>query len=213
MGLIKNIEIWNNQRPRFCNFDVLDACYSGAAGNTCTGNTGPGNLDDGFTTARATFDAWLKAVNEYVIASLAFYYEVEYLDPSTGNIIIPETDLNLKCNTQENFNKLCALYFGSTGFVMMQIDFEIKRLQLENSLLSNSDPNKKTGVYTYTELMPTGPLSPPTSYTYSVDFTDYQSPDYNTYLQYRTSLGIMMRQLKKIITATSNSSLTPFEIP
>ena len=213
MGLIKNIEIWNNQRPRVCNFDVLDACYSGEIGNTCTGNTSPGNLEDSFSTARATFDSWAQAVNQYILASLSFYYEVEYIDPSTGNIIISGTDLNLNCNSQENFNKLCALFYGSTGFVMMQIDFKIKRAQLENSLLSSSDPNKKTGVHTYTEVIPTGPLSPTTNYTYSIDFTNYQSPDYNTYLQYRTSLGIMMRQLKKIITATSNSSLTPFEIP
>lgn len=213
MGLIKNIEVWNNYRPYVCNFDIEDYCYSGSIGNTCTENTGTGSLEDNFITARSTYNAWTKSINEYVLASLAFYYEVEYSDPSTGNLVIPDTDLNLNCNSQENVNALCALYYGATGLVMMQIDFQIKRAQLENSLLSDSDPNKKTGTYTYTELIPTGPFSASVNYTYNIDFTNYQSPDYNTYLQYRTSLGIMMGQLKKIITATSNSSLTPFEIP
>jgi hypothetical protein len=85
-------------------------------------------------------------------------------------------------------------------------------LQLENSLLPVSSIDKKTGVYSYTDTIPTSPTTT-APYTYTVDYTNYQTPSYNIYLEYRESLGIMLRQFKKILTATSNSSLTPFNIP
>lgn len=211
MSFIRNIEIWKNQVPRVCNFDLQDYCNFGNIGNTCTENTGIPNTEDAFSTARATYDAWIKAVNEYVLASLSFYYEIGYDNPSIG-INIPEDALNLNCNSQENFNAICDLYYNASGFVLMSIDFEIKRLQLENSLLLDSNPDKKTGVYSYTKTIPTSPTTT-APYTYSVDYTNYQTPSIDIYLEYRESLGIMLRQLKKIITATSNSSLSSFDIP
>ena len=213
MSFIKNIQIWNNQRPRVCNFDILDYCNVGGIGNTCTGNTGTPNTEDGFTTARATYDAWIKSVNEYFLASVSFYYDIGFDDPSVSNIVIPEDLFNDKCNTQENYTKLCNLYYGPNGFIEQMYLFEIKRAQLENSLLADTDPNKKTGVYTGTVLRLVSPFAQPVPYTYSIDYTDYQTPEYSYYEEYREILGELMQRLKKIITATSNSSLTPFAIP
>ena len=142
MSFIRNIEIWKNQAPRVCNFDIQDYCNFGNVGNTCTEITLIPNTEDAFSTARATYNTWIKAVNEYVLASLSFYYEIGYDNPSIG-VNIPEDALNLNCNSQENFNAICDLYYNASGFVLISIDFEIKRYQLENSLLLDSNPDKK----------------------------------------------------------------------
>jgi hypothetical protein len=214
MSFIKNIEIWNNHRPRVCNFDIEDYCNSGAMGNTCTEITGAPDTEDLFTTAKATSDAWLKAVNEYFLASVSFYYDPGFADSSVSSIVIPDGLLNEKCNPLSNYTELCDLYYSQPdGFIMKSIDFKIKRAQLENSLLPDSNPNKKTGTYSYTEIIPNAPFTAGVSYTYTIDFTNYQTPDYNNYIEYRTILGDMMQQLKKIMTATGNHSLTPFDIP
>jgi len=198
MSFIKNIEIWNNHRPRVCNFDIEEYCLIGAAGNTCTENTNIPENEDLYGTARATYDAWLAAVDNYFLASYNFYYDPGYQDPITGDIIIPEGLLNEK---------------QPDGFVIKSINFRSKREQIQNSLLPPGDPNKKTGIETNTISIPVGPNVPAQPYTYSIDFTNYQTPEYSHYLEYRTSLGDMMQQLKKIMTATGNHPLTPFDIP
>lgn len=213
MSFIKNIQIWNNQIPRVCNFDILDYCYVGGIGNTCTGNTDVPDTEDGFSTARTSYNAWTKAVNQYFLASISFYYDIGFDDSSVSSIIIPDGFFNDKCNTQENYTKLCDLYYGPNGFIEQTYLFEIKRAQLQNSLLADTDPNKKTGVYTETVLRLVSPFAQPVPYTYSIDYTDYQTPEYSYYEEYREILGELMQRLKKIITATSNSSLTPFAIP
>lgn len=214
MSFIKNIEIWNNQRPRICNFDLLDYCYSGAAGNTCTENTNAPNTEELFTIARATYDAWKKAVNEYFLASFAFYFDYAFDDPNVSNVVIAEGLLNEKCNPMVNLTAMCDLYYGRpNGLLMQMIDFQSKRMQLYNSLLADGHPDKKTGIESYTENVPLGPRMASELYTYTVDYTNYQTPSYDTYLEYRTIMGKMMQQLKKIMVATSNSSLTPFTIP
>jgi uncharacterized protein (TIGR02145 family) len=213
MSFIKNIELWNNQRPRVCDFDILDYCYVGGIGNTCTESTNAPNTEDSFLTARVTSDAWLKAVNEYFIASVSFYYDQGFNDSTVSSIVIPDGLLNEKCNPLSNYTELCALYYAQPdGFIMKSIDFKIKRAQLENSLLPDSDPNKKTGTYSYTESIPNSPFTA-VPYTYTIDFTNYQTPDYDNYIEYRTILGDMMQQLKKIMTATGNHSFTPFTVP
>ena len=214
MSFIKNIEIWNNHRPRVCNFDIQDYCFDGSLGNTCTENTGIPETEYSFTTARATYEAWLKAVNEYFIASYAFYYDIEYIDPNTGDIIIPEGLINEKCNSLSNLTAMCDLYYGQPdGFIIKSINFRSKREQMQNSLLPTGDPNKKTGIETNTINIPVGPNVPDQPYTYTIDFTNYQTPEYSHYLEYRTVMGLMMQQLKKIMTATGNHPLTPFNIP
>jgi len=214
MSFIKNIEIWNNHRPRVCNFDIEEYCLIGAAGNTCTENTNIPENEDLYGTARATYDAWLAAVDNYFLASYNFYYDPGYQDPITGDIIIPEGLLNEKCNSLSNLTTMCSLYYGQPdGFVIKSINFRSKREQIQNSLLPPGDPNKKTGIETNTISIPVGPNVPAQPYTYSIDFTNYQTPEYSHYLEYRTSLGDMMQQLKKIMTATGNHPLTPFDIP
>ena len=214
MSFIKNIEIWNNYRPRVCNFEIDDYCQIGAIGNTCTENTFIPQNEALFQSARQTFDAWSEAVDKYFLASYNFYYDVEYIDPITGDIIIPEGLLNEKCNSLSNLTTMCNLYYGQPdGFVIKSVNFRSKREQMHNSLLPSGDPNKKTGIQTYTINIPVGPNVPDQPYTYTIDFTNYQTPDYNHYLEYRTVMGVMMQQLKKIMTATGNHPLTPFDIP
>jgi len=217
MGFIKNIEIWNNQRPRVCSFDLDDYCYYyGAVGNTCTENTAAPDMTgngDMFTTANATHDVWAKAVIEYFTASIAFYREADYQDPVTGEIIIPQV-LNERCIPRDEYNKLCNLFYNQTdGFYMKDIAFQAKKMQIRNSFKLNTDPNKLTGIHSFTQLIETSPQSTGIIYTYTVDFTDYQAPDYNHYLEYRTVLGDLMQLVKKLMTATADHPLTPFEIP
>jgi uncharacterized protein (TIGR02145 family) len=218
MGFIRNFEIWNNQRPRICSFDIDDYCnVYGAIGNTCTENTTApdmGSDSDPFTTSRATFDAWGKAVVEYFTASLAFYYDYSYVDSSTGDYIIPEGLLNEKCNSRSNFDKLCNLFYGYPhGFYYNMVAFRSIKAQINNSFIPNGDPAKLTGVHTFTELIMTAPRTYPIPYTYTIDFTNYQSPDYNHYLEYRTILGNFLQWYKKLLKATAGHPLTPFEIP
>ena len=218
MGFIRNFEIWNNQRPRVCSFDLDDYCNVwGAIGNTCTENTTAPNMgydSDPFTTSRATFDAWGKAVVEYFTASLSFFYERSYKDPITQEWIIPEGLINEKCNPRSNYDELCNLFYGyPNGFYYRIIAFRSIKAQINNSFIPNGDPAKLTGVYSFTELIMTAPRTYPIPYTYTVDFTNYQSPDYNHYLEYRTILGNFLQWYKKLMKATAGHPLTPFEIP
>jgi len=218
MGFIRNFEIWNNQRPRVCSFDLDDYCTSwGNLGNTCTENTTApdlGSESNSFTTSRATFDAWGKAVNEYFLASLAFYYDYAYQDPITQEILIPDGLLNEKCNPRRNYNALCDLFYGYPhGFYYNMIAFRSIKMQINNSFMQDGDPDKRTGVHTFTELITTTPRTAPITYTYTVDFTNYQSPDYNHYLEYRTILGNLLQWYKKLMKATAGHPFTPFEIP
>jgi uncharacterized protein (TIGR02145 family) len=218
MGFIRNFEIWNNQIPRVCNFDIDDYCnYWGSIGNTCTENTTApdmGSQSDPFTTSRATFDAWGKAVVEYFQASLAYYYDYSYEDPITQEMIIPEGLLNEKCNSRSNFDKLCDLFYGYPhGFYYNMVAFRSINAQINNSFMQDGDPDKRTGVHTFTEPITTTPLTDPIPYTYTVDFTNYQSPDYNHYLEHRNILGNFLQWYKKLLKATAGHPLTPFEIP
>ena len=218
MGFIRNFEIWNNQRPKVCSFDIDDYCvYWGNIGNTCTENTTAPNMgydSDPFTTSRATFDAWGKAVVEYFTASLAFFYERSYKDPITQEWIIPEGLINEKCNPRSNYDELCNLFYGyPNGFYYRMIAFRSIKAQINNSFIPNGDPAKLTGVYSFTELIMTAPRTYPIPYTYTVDFTNYQSPDYNHYLEYRTILGDFLQWYKKLMKATAGHPFTPFEIP
>ena len=213
MGFIKNIEVWQNHRPRVCNFDITDFCNYSAIGNTCTDNSDLPNFEELFFTQTATYNAWLKAIDEYFTASISFYYDAGYTDPDTGAVIIPDGLYNEKCVPLANFTALCDLYYGPTGFNEKNIDFIIKKAQIQNALRLNTDPDKKTGVYTYTINIPVAPFTPTQPYTYTVDFTDYQIFKYDMYLDYRNILGILMQQLKKIMTATADHPLTAFNIP
>ena len=204
MGFIRNFEIWNNQRPRICSFDIADYCNDyDAIGNTCTENTGAPDMStdaEMFTTARETHDAWTRAFNEYVLASLTFYFE--------------EYDFNDRCISLDEYNALCDLYYNQTdGFFMKDIAFISKRMQLANSFTPDGDPNKRTGIHSFTKIIYTQRNTPGIPYTYTVDFTNYQSPDYNHYLEYREVLGDLLQLAKKIMTATADHPLTPFEIP
>jgi uncharacterized protein (TIGR02145 family) len=216
MGFIRNFEIWNNQISRVCNFDMDDYCnIFGAVGNTCTENTTApvmGYDGDMFTVSRATFDAWLKAVNEHFLASVAFYREPSYY--KNGVYIIPEGLYNEKCNPLSNYNAICDLFYNENdGFMAKRIAFQIKKQQIQNSFITNGSPEKLTGIHTYTVNLMGYPLAPDNTVTYTVDYTDYQEPDYNHYLEHRAALGDILQQLKKVMSALAGHPFTPFVNP
>ena len=218
MGFIRNFEIWNNQRPSVCSFDINDYCvYWGNVGNTCTGNQAApdmGSESDSFTTSRATYEAWVKAVAEYFLASIRFFEDVSYEDPITHEWVIPDGLYNEKCNPRSNYDELCNLFYGYPhGFYYNVVAFRSIKMQINNSFMQNGDPDKRTGVHTFTEIISTSPRVEGIVYTYTVDFTNYQSPDYNHYLEYRTILGNFLQWYKKLMKATAGHPFTPFEIP
>jgi uncharacterized protein (TIGR02145 family) len=187
----------------------------GAVGNTCTENTTApfmGYDSDIFTISRATHDAWLKAVNEHFLASVAFYREPSYY--KNGVFIIPEGLYNEKCNPLSNYNAICDLFYNENdGFMAKRIAFQIKKQQIQNSFITNGSPEKLTGIHTYTVNLMGYPLAPDNTVTYTVDYTDYQEPDYNHYLEHRAALGDMLQQLKKVMSALAGHPFTPFVNP
>lgn len=214
MSFIKNIDIWNNYIPRVCNYDTEDYCSWGAIGNTCTNNTQIPNTENIFTTARATSDAFIKDINNYIYSTIPYYYDIEYTDPITGVEIVPDGLLNDKCITVENYNALLNLYFGPNGLLhKYHYDFIPKRHQLANSLLADGDPEKLTGIVTYIARFEDEYRGGGVDHTISIDFTNYQTPSYDIYLEYRTVLGDFMQHVKNIMTASANHPLTKFEIP
>jgi len=211
MGLLRNIEIWNNQRPRVCNFDLSDYCGEGSLGNTCTTNTTPINDIDWSNsqeTARETRAAWLNAINLYVVATNAFFYEPAGCNTESTSCV-PEQQ-NFKCNSAEQFQQLSDLYYGPEGFLEKYKTWQIKSQQWWNCLLTA--PDKQEGIQTYSQTMNSSPTTTYT-WTYTVDYTNYQTPDQTKYLEYRNAMGDMMQSLKQLMTAGTGQPFTHFDIP
>jgi uncharacterized protein (TIGR02145 family) len=213
MGFIRNFEIWTNQRPRVCNFDIMDYIETGIIGNSCTENTR--SLDsidwaDSQTTANATHDAWLKAVNEYFLSALAFFYQSSYQNYQGHPNPIPDQD-NFRCITPENYNKIIDLIYGPDGFWEKSFDFDVARLLWWNCLLDPGSPNKRTGTYSDTFRRPTGKYSY-IDKPFTVDFANYQTPSYEKYLEFRSKMDPMLASLKIIMQTAFKHPLTDYEI-
>lgn len=212
MGFIRNFEIWNNQRPLVCGFDVVDYCDGGVIGNTCTENTTPLygiDQDSNYSTARATRDAWLKAINEYALALFAFYYDDGWEDEGGGYPTSFPIELNTRCITTEDYGKILDLYYGPTGFLEKYKLWQIANQKWWNCILNPVD--KLTGVYNYSTTMPS---SQTTSYTwnFSIDYTNYQTADKARYLEYRAAFDTMLASLKIFMHVAGKNPLTHYDI-
>ncbi len=215
MGFIRNFEIWHNQRPRVCNFDVLDYCGEGSIGNSCTGIVRPiqATTEDDATVARATRDAWLKAVNEYALALNAFYTENGTGPNPPGGYPELFDQNNVECITPTNYGKFLNLYYGPTGFIAKYYKEWLPASQLWwNCLYMVGSPEKKTGVYTYTiSSIPTAP-NQGQPFTYTIDYTNYQVATKARYLEYRAALDAMLAALKIFMQSGGKQPMTPYDI-
>jgi uncharacterized protein (TIGR02145 family) len=216
MGFIRNFEIWTNQRPRVCNFDVLDYCAEGVIGNSCTGIVRPidATTEDNAAMARSTRDAWLKAVNEYALALNAFYFENGTGPNPPGGYPELFDQNNVKCITPTNYGKFLNLYYGPTGFTAKYYKEWLPASQLWwNCLYMVGSPEKKTGVYTYTiPGIPTAPNQGGPPFTYTIDYTNYQVATKARYLEYRVALDAMLAALKIFMQSGGKQPVTPYDI-
>ena len=214
MGFIRNFEIWNNQRPRVCNFDVIDYCDGGVIGNSCTEIVTPVGsfIEDSNLIARATRDAWFKAINEYVLALNAFYFETGTGPNPPGGYPELFDQNNIKCITPTNYGKFLDLYYGPTGFIAKYKEWLQAKQLWWNCLYDVGDPEKLTGIYTYTiSSFPTAPnQSQP--WTYTIDYTNYQVATKARYLEYRVALDAMLAALKIFMQSGGKQPMTPYDI-
>ena len=211
MGFIRNFEIWNNQRPLICNFDILDYCSAGIIGNTCTENTTAiDNIDweDSYSIARSTGNAWFQAVNEYTIATFANFYENASCNTEATSCI-PDQQIT-KCTDADNFAKLTSLYYGPDGFIEKYKLWFIARQKWWNCVVNPI--YKLTGVHTYSETIPSY-IDTVYTWDYSIDYTNYQTVDKIKYLEYRNAMGDMMQSLKQLMIAGLDHPFTKFDIP
>lgn len=191
--------------------DILDYCTAGVIGNTCTSDVRPLyaiDQEDNLSIANGAKNAWLKAINEYQIATMAMFYENDLCNTESTSCV--PAQFNSKCNTVENFQKLSSLFYGPDGFIEKYKTWQIKREQWWNCV---TDPvYKLNGIHSYSDVINS---SINTTYTweYSIDYTNYQTPDKAKYLEYRTAMGNMMQSLKQLMIAGMDHPFTEFNIP
>jgi hypothetical protein len=210
MSFIKNIEIWNNQKPRVCSFDLEDYCTAGLIGNNTTGLSGiqtercyePGNCqpiyrDDIWATARATSDAWMKAVNEYILAVMAHYVDNESQEGTPFH----------ECVTEAEWNAMWDLINGPQGPYMKFMDFAIKRDLFFNSLMPSS--LKRTDVGSGLIRINIRPYDGPRSdqaINYTIDFKTLLYPTQEAYLEYTKALRDVVQSVDRVMKAINNDS-------
>jgi hypothetical protein len=68
MGFIRNIEVWNNQIPKVCDYDICDYINNNIIG---TGTTEVSCViwEEMFGTATATKSAFMKALYDYILST------------------------------------------------------------------------------------------------------------------------------------------------
>lgn len=215
MGFIRNFEIWNNQRPRVCNFDIIDYCDRGVIGNSCTENTTPlDTIDqvDNYLNAVSTHNAWILAVNKYVVALNAFYLETGTGPNPPGGYPQLFDQNNIKCITPVNYGKFLDLYYGPTGFIAKYKEWWEASLRWWNCLYPAGDlVNKKTGLETFYRTFPTAP-NQTQPWTFTIDFTNYQVATKARYLEYRAALDAMLAALKIFMQSSGKQPMTPYDI-
>ena len=213
MGFIRNFEIWTNQRPRVCNFDVLDYVVAGVVGNNCTGNvTSMEDIDweGSITTARATGGAWLKSTHEYFLATHAFYIENEVDEGEYGMPYVPGGIIT-RCITTGEEARFRDLYFGPNGFIDKYKAWFLESMRWFNCL--TNPQNKQTGIISYVhDFFPLGYQVPSGNYTFTTDVTNYQTPTNEGYLSYREKLDDMLAALKIVMQKGMKHPMTHHDI-
>ncbi len=209
MSFIKNIEIWNNQIPRVCNFDYEDYTSSGWVGNNCNHINEPLNnyinlcMEDVATTARATRNAYVLGLDRLFDSIYEFYFN--QANPTYG---IPRSENN-NCITPAQRQAFLNAYWGPTGLKQKLWDvLYIKQEQMFNAMFIDCSSEKKQGVQTlevewrnaYDEArIPT---------TYQVNFTNYQNMTYFILDDYELAFKNLMQEVKNTLIKLTNAPLT-----
>lgn len=204
MGFIRNIELWNSQRPRQAGFDIADYCTEGTIGNTCTGYSPDLKTQIDFTghvtTAEATHDAWLRSISELFLAFHGFF--IDYSGDSPVRLT--------KCISDSEYYRLLSYYYGENGFLGKYKIWRVKQRQWFNCLVLPID--KQTGVVEYTQTMEVAPSTPTETWVYNVDYTDWQEPSRAKYYEFRNAMRDMMQAYRKLFFIMGNHPLTPLAI-
>jgi hypothetical protein len=211
MGFLLQYSIITKQRPRVCNFDLEDYCGNGSIGNTCTNDTEVPNVTDMLITADATRDAFIKSVDEYFLASLAFFKDIDACNYSVPFECIYNSENLSECITPENYSYLFNLIYGPDGFFQnYYVNWIIEKSKWWNCLYPVGDVDKLNGVHTLSISIP-DPINPGSIIiNVDVDYTNYQTTSPEKYMVFRNSMGEMMQALKRAMQIISAHPLTVY---
>jgi len=209
MSFIKNIQVWNNQIPRVCNFDFEDYTTSGWVGNNCRLFTNPqdnyNNLcaEDIATTARATRDAYVRSLDQLFDSIYEFYFNQD--NPTYG---ITRSENN-NCITPTQRQAFLDAYWGPTGLKSKLWDvLFIKQPQLFNAMYPSCSSEKYNGIQDFTVNWQSAYGQPSTPVTYQIDFTNYQSLNYYIVDAYELAIKNLMQEVKNTLIKLTNAPLT-----
>lgn len=209
MSFINNIDIWKGNRPRVCNFDLADYCENGYVGNNTTGLDGiQGNQqyyfdpDALWATARATADAYMKSVNEFILATIAHYNDNESaeLNPFPG------------CITEEEWNGMWAFLNGPEGPYVKFKDYVIQRALFFNSIMPTRLKRTDTVTTDYKiNIRPyQGPNSIETIY-FTIDYSTSLYPTLEGYKNYTKSIRDVTQSVKRVMQALNKDTFPIFQ--
>jgi hypothetical protein len=186
--------------------DPFDYKYYKMIGNTCEGYTPDVNhlnVDESYTTFRATLAAYRKALHEYLLTTLVN----KYFDPNRNFC----TD----CISLVDFGKLIDHVQGPNGLIIYFDEvFGNVEKRFWNSLYLPGNPDKQSGIITYNRTRdiyyPSGQIQ---SYTLVVDYTNAQVLTKELYKEYRTKLGVFLQKLKEFHYMSMKMSFPVFTPP
>ncbi len=203
MSLLKNIDVWKGYRPRVCNFDLDDYCLSGIIGNNITGiadipsSSSLGQDPDSlWTTARATRDAYLRAVNEVFGTCINFYIDPDANNPSPYR----------ECITESQWNAIMDLYNGPDGFVSKSINLITKGDLFFNSLMPSRLKRTDTVTWYYRKFIISYqdlPVQEPQVF-FTIDFKTSLYPTAQSYIEYTECVRDYVQFVKRFIKAITN---------
>lgn len=209
MSFVKNIDIWKGNIPRVCNFDLEDYCVSGYVGNNTTGlngitTTGQWFLDpeDLLSTAAATGDAYMKAINEIVLATIAHYNDNES----------PEVNPFPGCITEAEWNGIWNFLNGPDGPYLKHRDYVIQRTLFFNSLMPTR--LKRTDTVTYQTRLNVRPYQGPNSTVdipFTVDYSTALYPTLQTYKNYTKSVRDLTQSVKRTLQALNKDTFPIYQ--
>lgn len=207
MSLLNNIEIWKNQRPRVCSFDLEDYCNYGFIGNNTTGMANiptsgyfyPTGLS---VTANTTGQAYFKAFDEFIMATLAHYIDSEDLDANPY----------VKCITEDQWNTIQDFLHGPEGPYAKYVNFYIKSSLFFNSL--NPTAYKRTDVETtfvsYKHMPYEGPWTTE-QMPIVVDYSTLLYPTRQAYFDSTKSMRDLVQSLKTVMMALNNDTFPIYQ--
>lgn len=209
MSFIKNINIWNNQIPRVCNFDYEDYVFTGWVGNNCNGRYHAGfnydNLcfEDIVVSARAERNAYVFSLDRLFDSIYEFYFNQD--NPTYG---ITRSENN-NCITPAQRQAFLNAYWGPTGLKQKLWDvLYIKQTQMFNAMFIDCSSEKKQGVQTLEVDWRNAYDEAPILTSYQVDFTNYQNMSYHILDDYELAFKNLMQEVKNTLIKLTNAPLT-----